>query len=97
MSEKLKLSKKEAIKNSEEFLKEVHKLEDEYGVSIGSDEGDIHLSFRTSKKDEVWDYVRIGWVGDGTDLKVMEEEYYENLKKEALSKLTEEEKEILGL
>jgi len=98
MSMKKKLSKPEAIAASEEFLKEVTKLQGKYGVSFNSDEGDIYLSFKSSEKDKVWDTIDIGWEGDGTGLKVTEiikDAAY--LKEQALAKLSPEERKSLGV
>lgn len=80
------------------FLNAVNKLEKKYGVTINSDEGDIYLSFKTTEKSKIWDTISIGWDGDGTDLKVTEvrknREYYV---KQALLKLSDKEKNVLGL
>lgn len=94
----MKYTKNEAIEKAKEFIEKVNKLEEEYGLSFNSDEGDdIYLSFK-SKEDKKWDYIKLGWKGDGSGIKVMEvikdKEYY---KKQAISKLTKEEREALGL
>ena len=93
-----KYSKNEAIEASNEFTKKVNDLEKEFGVKIGSDTGDIYLSYKTIEGVPYWGTVKIGWVGDGSGLKVTEivkdSDYY---KKQALSKLSKEEIEALGL
>ena len=90
---KIKLTKKEAIKNTELFLEEMHKLEDEYGILLSSDEGDIYTQYLSSEENG-WKSIEIGWDGDGSPLKVMEEIDHKSI---GLSKLTEDEKEALGL
>lgn len=91
-------TKNEAIKASKEFLKKVSSLEEEYGLSFNSDTGDIYLSYRTEEDNKYWDTVKIGWKGDGTGLKVFSKVKDDNYYKEkALSKLSEKEKEALGL
>ena len=93
-----KYSKNEAIEASKEFIKKVNDLEKEYGISFNSDKGDIYLSYQAKDGSYKWDSVKIGWVGDGSGLKVTEivkdSDYY---KKQALSKLSKEEIEALGL
>ena len=85
-------------KASEKFIEKVNKLEGKYGVSINSDSGDVYLSFHTKEPGKVWDHIKVGWKGDGSGLKVTEvlndDEYY---KKKALDKLSQKEKELLGL
>lgn len=94
----IKYLKSDAIDSAKEFLKEVNKLEKKFGFSFNSDRSDFYLSYRTKEESRVWDSVKIGWIGDGSGLKVTEivkdADYY---KKQALSKLTPEEIEILGL
>ena len=87
-------SKREAILKAEDFLTEVKKLQDKYSLSFNSDTGDIYLSFKSSE--DKWDYINIGWEGDGTGMKVMEKTE-EDIREEALSKLSDEEKKSLGL
>ena len=95
---RLTLTKKEAIENSKLFLMDIHTLENKYGVSLGSDDGDIYLTYKTNNVDNYWGTIDIGWDGDGTPLNVTEtEEYTTRLKTKALEKLTEEEIEALGL
>ena len=91
-----KMNKQEAIQNAEKFLAELKKIEKTYGLSINSDTGDIYLSFKSSDE-KVWDTVSIGWLGDGSGLRVMEEHKKNKKREEALSKLSDEEKELLGL
>lgn len=96
MSEK-KLTKEEAIDASIKFLEEVRLLEEKHGVSLNSDTGDIYLSYKNADYDvnyassnKVWDSVKIGWEGDGTGLKVLEKKN-DDIKKQALAKLTQED------
>ncbi len=96
MEYKNKYTKEQAIENAKKFLEEVTLLEEKYSISFNSDKGDIYLSYQTSKKDKVWDFVNIGWTGDGTGLTVTEKTK-DVKKEEALSKLTDEDKELLGL
>ena len=93
-----KYSKAEAIENAKAFIKKVNELEEEFGFTFNSDTGDIYLSYKTKEEIPIWDSVRIGWAGDGSGLKVTEivkdSNYY---KQQALSKLSKEEIEALGL
>jgi len=92
--------KEYAIEVAKLFLEEVQELEKKYAMNFNSDTGDIYLSFRLELNAEkkVWDTISLGWDGDGTQLKVIEEEKQkEILKQQALEKLTPEEKEALGL
>jgi len=93
-----KYSKNEAITEASNFLGEVKKITDKYNMTFNSDTGDVYLSFQSSEKGKHWDNVKIGWDGDGSGLKVKEvikdKEYF---KKQALAKLTDEERELLGL
>ncbi len=96
-------TKEQAIDNAELFLVEVKKLEEKFSMSFNSDTGDIYLSYKPYEgvdleynKRKHWDTVKIGWIGDGTGIRVMEKK--EDYKKViALAKLTDEEKELLGL
>ncbi len=91
--------KEEAIKSAENFLKELTKLEKKYSLCLNSDTGDIYLSFRRVKTIDnlaEFDNVSIGWKGDGTGL-IVTEKTKEDYRREALSKLSEEEKEALGV
>lgn len=91
------MTKNEAIKKAKKYVKAVRKLNKKYGLKLNSDEN-IYLSFKTSDGDKVWDHVNIGWKGDGTGLKVLEsikdKEYY---REQALSKLSDQEKDALGI
>jgi hypothetical protein len=96
-----KYNKTEAVAASVEFLKELAVLQDKHGVSINSDEGDIYLTYKrepTSEDFHIWGTIDIGWEGDGTGLKVTEvikDEAYR--KKQALAKLSPEDRKTLGL
>lgn len=98
MNMEKKYTKKDAIEASKEFLKKVRELENEFGISFNSDEGDdFYLTYLT--KDTVgkgWSTIKIGWDGDSTGLKVQEDDT-ESIREQALSKLTEKELEVLGL
>lgn len=87
-------TKEEAIKIAKDFLQEVHQLEKKYGMSFNSDTGDIYLSFQILGSDKIWDSVQLDW--DGGKMIIIEKTK-EELRKEALSKLTPEDIEILGL
>ncbi len=93
-----KYSKNEAIESAKEFIKKVNALEKAYGIKFNSDTGDIYLSYKLKEGDRIWDSVKIGWAGDGSGLKVTEivkdSDYY---KQQAISKLSKEEIEALGL
>lgn len=91
-------TKSEAIEKSREFLNELQLLEEKYSLSLNSDTGDVYISFKKSDRTSgyYWGSVNIGWEGDGTGLKVMEKTE-EDIKNEALSKLTEEERKALGV
>lgn len=92
-----KYTKEEAINAAKKLIKEVNIIEDEFGMSFNSDTN-IYLTFKSNDVGKVWDYVSLGWVGDGTPIRVIEEEKMrEALKQKALNKLTEEERELLGL
>jgi len=94
----MKYTKEEAIKKANEFIEEVNKLENKYNMTFNSDTGDIYFSYKTKEKNKVWDHISLGWVGDGSGIKVVEEfKIKERIKEQALSKLTEEEREALGL
>lgn len=93
-----KYTKEEAIKAANEFIKKVNELEKEYGLSFNSDAGDIYLSYKNSTDESYWGHVKLGWDGVGTGIKVTEiikdKKYF---REQALSKLSKEEKEALGL
>ncbi len=94
----MEYSKEEAIKIANVFIEEVNRLEKKYDMTFNSDTGDVYFSFRTTKKDKVWDTISLGWEGDGTSIKVIETiKMKEKLKEQALSKLTDEERDALGL
>lgn len=65
----MRLSEEEANKNAEAFLAEVKKLQEKYSMKLNSDTGDVYLSYKSNKGK--WSSVKIGWVGDGTGIKVM--------------------------
>ena len=93
-----KYTKEEAIRVANEFIEEVNKLEEKYSMNFNSDTGDVYFSFENKDKERRWGYVELGWEGDGTGIKVMEEIVdKEKIREEALNKLTDEEKEVLGL
>ena len=94
----MKYSKEEAIKIANDFIKEVNSLEKKYNMTFNSDTGDVYFSFKTTEKNKVWDTISLGWDGDGSGIKVIEHvKLKEKLKEQALSKLTDEEREVLGL
>lgn len=94
----MKYSKEEAIKKAIDFIDEVQALEKKYNMSFNSDTGDIYLSYKSTGRDKVWDTISLGWDGDGSGLKVIEKEKIKaKLRSKALSKLTSEEREALGL
>lgn len=94
----MKYTKEEAIEAANNFISEVNKLEDKYNLTFNSDTGDIYLSFKTKEKDKVWDNISLGWDGNGSGIKVIEEfKIKEKIKEQALSKLTDEERKVLGL
>ncbi len=95
----LKYTKEEAIKTANNFMFEVNKLENRYNMSFNSDSGDIYLSYKTKDKlFKVWDTIDLGWDGRGTGIKVIETYNDDNKIREiALSKLSDREKEVLGL
>lgn len=96
MNYKKKFNKEEATNKAEEFLAEVRKLEEKHSITFNSDTGDIYLTYKSSKEGLHWGAIKIGWAGDGTGLKVMEKTK-EDKRQEALSKLSEEDKKVLGL
>ena len=96
-----KFTKIEAVDAGREFLRELHNLENKHGLKINTDEADLYLSFKKKNPascENIWDNIDIGWKGDGSGLQVTEvikdDEYY---KKQALDKLSPEEKSALGL
>jgi len=96
---KLNMKTSEAVKAANEFIKKVNELEEEYGLTLNSDTGDIYLSFLNSKNIQnqlpIWGHVELGWDGDG-GIKVIENKKDEIIKI-ALSKLSKEEKDALGI
>lgn len=92
---KTKYTKNEAIETAHLFIEELHALQDKYSMSINADEN-ISLSYQSSKTGKYWGYVDIGWIGDGTGIKVLENVKKDKIDK-ALAKLSDEEKELLGL
>lgn len=68
----MKYSKEEAIKVANDFISELNKLEKKYNMTLGSDT-DIFLGFKPTEKDKFWDKISIGWDGDGSGIKVIEE------------------------
>jgi len=94
----MKYSKEEAIEIAKDFIKEVNSLEQKYNMIFSSDTGDVYLSFKTTEEGRCWDSISLGWDGDGTSIKVIEEsKIKEKLKEQALAKLTDEEREALGV
>lgn len=97
--EVIKYSKEEAIaiEIAKDFIREVNELEKKYNMSLNSDSADIYLSFKTKESGAFWDTVSLGWVGDGSGIKVTEEvKIAEKIKEQALSKLNDEERRALG-
>lgn len=93
----MEYSKEEAIKIANDFINEVNLLEKKYNMSFNSDTGDVYLSFKTTEKDKVWDSISLGWDGDGSGLKVTQKiKDIEKIKEQALSKLSDEERNALG-
>lgn len=96
----MKYTKRKAIHAAKYFLAEVHQLEKRYGMNFNSDSGDIYLTFKTTEKATLafsdWGHINIGWVGDGTGLQVVDSDIDE-IREAALSKLTDEECEALGI
>ena len=67
-------------------------------MTFNSDTGDVYLSFKSNDDDKVWDSISLGWKGDGSGIKVIEEiKIKETIRQSALDKLTEAERELLGL
>lgn len=94
----MKYSKEKAIKIANDFINEVNRLEKKYNMTFNSDTGDICFSFKTTEKDKVWDRISLGWDGDGSGIKVIEHtKLKEKIREQALSKLTDEERDVLGL
>ncbi len=88
-------SKEKAILIANEFVKGIHFLQKKYNMKLNSD-CNLHLSYYNNEKPTYRESIKIGWEGDGSDLKVLEKTK-EHLRQQALSKLTNEEKEVLGL
>lgn len=94
----MKYSKEEAIKIANDFICEVNKLEKKYNMKINSDTGDVYLSYHPNDNKKFWDTISLGWVGDGSGIKVIDRfNTKDELVKQALSKLTDEEREALDL
>lgn len=89
----IRYSKSEANIAAKEFIEEVSKLERKFGFTFNSDIN-IYLNYRSKERDTIWDVVNLGFQGDDSGLKVTD---YDSYRREALSKLTEKEIEILGL
>lgn len=89
-------TKEEAINNSKLFIEELLKLQEKYSLRIASDTGDVYISYQSSDTNRVWGNIKIGWEGDGSNLKVIEKTKEDKII-EALSKLSDEEKKLLGL
>ena len=98
INKNMKYTKQEAIQAATDFIKEVNKLEIKYSMTFNSDSGDIYFSFRSKDDEKIWDTISLGWVGDGSGIKVMEKiKNKEKLRQSALSKLTDDEKEALDI
>ena len=94
----MEYTKQEAIKIAKDFIRKVNKLEKEYDMTFNSDTGDIYFSYKSKEKNKVWDYISLGWIDDGNGIKVIEEtKIKEKIREQALNKLTDEEREALGL
>ncbi len=94
----MKYSKEEAIKIAKDFINEVKKLQEKYNMRFNSNTGDVFFSYKTTEENKVWDTIALGWDGDGTPIKVIEEvKMIEKIKEQALNKLTTEERTVLGL
>jgi hypothetical protein len=105
---KRKYTDEKATEQAKLFIDELHKLEKKYDLSVNSDRGDIYLTYLAETEDfcdessgkiftqKKYGHVNLYWVGDGTSLQV-KDETKANLKKQALEKLTQEEREALGL
>jgi len=94
----MKYTKNEALVVANEFITEVNKLEKKYNMTFNSDTGDVYLSFKSNEDGKVWDNISLGWKGDGSSIIVIEEiKIKEKIRQSALDKLTEEEREVLGL
>jgi hypothetical protein len=93
----MKYTKKEAIVIANEFITEVNKLEKKYNMTFNSDTGDVYLSFKSNDDGKVWDSISLGWKGDGSGISVIEEIKIKEKIRQALDKLTYEERELLGL
>jgi len=93
----MKYSKEEALKVANDFINEVNLLEKKYNMTFNSDTGDIYFSFKTSEKDKIWDHIDLGWIGDGSGIRIIHKTKEEKIKEEALSRLTNEERKVLGL
>lgn len=95
----MEYNKQEAILIAIEFMDEVNKLEKKYNMSFSSDTGDIYLQYKTNEKIfRVWDTIDLGWIDGQKGLKVIENHNNDDKIREiALSKLSDKEKEVLGL
>lgn len=91
-----KYTKDEAIDKADEFLNELRALEEKHSITINSNRGDIYLTYQSSEQGVFWGHVKIGWDGTGTGLRVLETKESDK-KANALAKLTEEERKLLGL
>jgi hypothetical protein len=87
----------DAVGKAIEFVGEINELETKYGFSLNTDH-EIYLTYRNNDEMFTWSSVNLGWAGDGTPIRVTEvvkdKQYY---KLKALSKLSKEECEALGV
>jgi len=94
----MKYTKNEAIVVANEFITEVNKLEKKYNMTFNSDTGDVYFSFKSKDVEKVWHNISLGWDGNGGGIKVVEEiKNKEKLKQSALDKLSQEERDALGI
>lgn len=93
----MKYSEEEALKKANDFITEVNILEKKYGLTFNSDSGDVYLTYQTTEKDKFWGHIDLGWDGDSSGIKVKHKNREQKIKEEALAKLTDVEREILGL
>lgn len=94
----MEYTKKEAIAVAKKFIAEVNKLEKKYNMTFNSDTGDVYFSFKSKDEGKVWDNISLGWDGNGSGIKVIEEiKNKEKIRQSALKKLTKEEQDVLGI
>jgi len=93
-------NREQAIEAANEFIKKVNKLEEEYALTFNTDH-EIYLTYKKQEpgSESHWGYINLGWDGDGSGIKVTDvyKDAYTLRREEALSKLTEEDKQILGI